>query len=95
MEQRNSSGDYSTERVGMTVSTENATPQKSTKSRNSNSSVQLQIKQSQFEFVPRDTKVSEFLDFVDVGDVAFSVDTVTLHVGCTAVVMSCIRDKYV
>jgi len=69
MEQRNSSRDYSTERVGMKVSTENATPPKSTKSRNLKSSVQLQIKpQSQFEFVPRDTEVSKFLDFVDVGD---------------------------
>jgi len=51
----------------MTISTQNATTPKSTKSRNANSSVQIQIKQkSQFEFVPRDTKkmkVSEFGGF--------------------------------
>jgi len=36
-----------------------------------------QIKrQSQFEFVPRDTEESEFLDLVDFGGVAFSVETV-------------------
>ena len=31
---------------------------------------------SQFEFVPRDTDESEFLDLVDLGGVAFSVETV-------------------
>jgi len=62
-----------TEKIAcMTVSTENATPPKSTKSRNSKSSVQIQIKsQSQFEFVPRDTEESEFLDLVDFGAAAF------------------------
>jgi len=37
--------------------------------------VQIQIKmKSQFEFVPRDTEKSVFLDLVHFGDVAFSVD---------------------
>jgi len=50
----------------MTVSTEIATPPKSTKLRNSNSSVQIQIKpKSQIEFVLRDTDKSEFPDLVD------------------------------
>jgi len=63
----------------MTVSTENAAPPKSTKSRNSNSSVQTQIKStSQFEFVPRDTEESEFLDVVNFWGAAFSVETHTL-----------------
>jgi len=61
-----------------TVSTENATPPKSTKSRNSNSSVHLQIKpQSQVESVPQDTKNSEFFELVDFGDAAFSAESVT------------------
>jgi len=61
----------------MTVSTENATPPKSTKFRNSNSSVQIQIKsQSSFEFVPRDTVKSEFMDLEDFGGVAISGETV-------------------
>jgi len=61
----------------MTLPTENATPPKSTKSRNSNSSVQIQIKsKSQFEFVPRDTEESKVLDLVDFGVVAISVETV-------------------
>ena len=43
----------------------------------SNSSVQIWIKpKSQFEFIPRDTKESKFLDLVDFGDAAFSVETV-------------------
>ena len=47
-------------------------PLKSTKSTNSNSSVQIQIKtKSQFECVPRHTVESEFLDLVDFGGVAF------------------------
>jgi len=59
----------------MTDSTENhATPSESTKSRNSNSSEQNQIKPNfQPEFVPRDTEESEFFDLVDFGGVAFSV----------------------
>ena len=33
------------------------------------------------KFVPRDTEESEFLDFVEFGDVAFSVETViTCHI---------------
>mmetsp|Transcript_5803 Transcript_5803/g.5157 ORF Transcript_5803/g.5157 Transcript_5803/m.5157 type:complete len:97 (-) Transcript_5803:248-538(-) len=43
-----------------------------------NSSVQIQINpKSQFEYLPRNTEESEFLDLVDFGDVAFSVKTVT------------------
>jgi len=43
-------------------SVENSTSPKSSKSRHPNSSVQFQIKpKSQFEFVPRDIKESEFL----------------------------------
>jgi len=59
-------------KVCVTDSTENVTPPKPTKSRNSNSSVQTQIKPKfQYEFVPRDTEGSEFFDMVDFGDVAF------------------------
>jgi len=63
----------------MTVSTDNATPPKSTTSINSNSSVQIQIKCiSHFEFTPRDTKKSEYPDVVDFGGATstFSVETV-------------------
>jgi len=60
----------------MTNSIENATPPQFTKSKNSNFSVQIQIKpQSQFEFVPRDNEESELSDWADLGD-AFSVETV-------------------
>ena len=67
----------------MTVFTENATPLESTKPRNSNSSAQIQIRaKSQFEFVPRDTEESEFLDLADFEGVAISVKTVkSVHVG--------------
>jgi len=42
-----------------------------------NSSVQIQIEpRFQFEFVPRDTEESEFVDLVDFADVAISVETV-------------------
>jgi len=61
----------------MTISAENATPPKSTKSRNSNSSVQIQIQpKSQVEFVPRDTETSEFLDLAGFEGVAILVETV-------------------
>jgi len=61
----------------MTVSAENPTPQTSTKSRTSNSLVQIQIKsKSQYEFVPRVTEKSESLDLVDFGGVVISVETV-------------------
>jgi len=54
--------------VTMTVSIENATTMKSTKSRNSHSSVQIQSQpESQFEFVQWDTEESEFHNLVDVG----------------------------
>jgi len=50
----------------MTDSTENATFPKSTNSKNSNSSVQIQIKSKpQFEFVLREIEKSEFLDLVN------------------------------
>jgi len=63
----------------MTDSTENATPPKSTKSRNSNSSVHIQIKPKfELEFVPRDAKKSEFHDLVDFGCVAILVENVML-----------------
>jgi len=48
-----------------------------TKSRNFKCMVRIQIKpKSQFEFVLRDTEESEFLDLVDFGDVALSVESV-------------------
>jgi len=63
----------------MAVSIANATPPKSTKSRHSNSLVKIQIKpKSQFESVPRDTEELEFLDLVDFGGAAISVETVIL-----------------
>jgi len=58
----------------MIDSTAIATPPESIKSRNSNFSVQIQIKpRSEFEFALRDT---EKPDLVDFGDVVFSVETV-------------------
>ena len=66
-----------------TDSTENATPPKSIKSRNSNYSVQIQINpESRFGFVTRDMEESEFVffDLVDVGDAAFGVETVIVVV---------------
>ena len=60
--------------------TEPAIPTKSTTSRNSNYSVQIQTKlESQFEFGPRDTEESEFLDVVDFEGVAISVESVIAH----------------
>jgi len=56
----------------MTHSTENVTLSKSIKSRNSNPSLQIQIK-SNFEIVPRDEETSEFLDLVDFGHLKFAV----------------------
>jgi len=61
----------------MTDSTENVTLPKCIKSRNQNSSVQIQIRpKSPFKSVPRDFEESEFLDLVDLGDVAFAVQTI-------------------
>jgi len=55
-------------------------PGKSTKSRNSNLSIQIRIKpKSQFEFVLRDAKESEFLDTENFGDVSFLVENVLLE----------------
>jgi len=63
--------------VDYDIFTEIATPPTSIKSRNSNSSVQIQIiPKSQFEFALRDTEEFEFLDLVDFRVVAFSVETV-------------------
>jgi len=60
-----------------TYSTGRASPPNSTKSRNSNSSVQIQINpRSRFESVPRNTKKSVFLNLVDFGGVPISVKTV-------------------
>ena len=60
----------------MADSTQITTPLKSTESRNSIPAVQIWIKpKTQFEFVPRDTKTCEFLDLVDFGGVAISVET--------------------
>jgi len=57
-----------------------ATSPRSTKSRNLNSLVHIQIRpKSQIESLPRDTEESEFLDTVDVGDVVLSVGNV---IGC-------------
>ena len=48
-----------------------------------NSSVQIQMKsRSQFEFVPRDTEESEFLDLVGFGGDTFSVETVIWQDWC-------------
>jgi len=59
-----------------TISTENDPTPKSTESRNLNSSVQIEIKStSPFDFVPQDTKTSEFLD-LDFGDAVSSLDMV-------------------
>jgi len=59
----------------MTDSTENATPLKSTKSPNRDSSVKIQIGPIfQLEFVPRYTEESGFLNAVDFGGVALAVD---------------------
>jgi len=55
----------------LTFCTENATPPKSTKSRDSNPSVHISFRpKSLFEFVPRDTEKSEVLDLVECGGVA-------------------------
>jgi len=74
--------------TSMTVSTENATPPKSTKSNNSNPQHKFKLYQdsnanyskipilkSRFEFDPRDTEESGFLDLVGFGEVVSSVET--------------------
>ena len=67
----------------LTASIQNATSPKYTKSRNSNSSVQIQVKaKAHFEFVPRDTEKSKFLDFVDFEGVTFPVEIVILTTVC-------------
>ena len=72
---------YTPATFDLTDSTENATPLKSTRFKNSNSSVQIQIKpKSRFGFLPRDTEDSEFLDLMDFGDVVFSVETAIFNV---------------
>jgi len=61
----------------MTDSAEIASPPQTTRSRNSNLSVQIEIKPtSQFEFVLRDTEESGFLDLADFGGEAFSSESV-------------------
>jgi len=65
----------------MTVSTENTTFPKSTTLRNPNFSVQIQIiSKSQFEFAPLYPEESQWLDLVDFGGVAISMETVTYKV---------------
>ena len=71
----NGGNDHFHSYMRVTNSTENVTPPKSSKYRNSNSSVQMKSK-SQFGFVSRDTEKSEFLDLVDFGSVAISVESV-------------------
>jgi len=61
----------------MAVSTEIATPPKTSKSKKSNSSVQSQMKQkSPFEFVLQNTEKSQSLDLMDFGEVKISGETV-------------------
>jgi len=65
----------------VTDSKKNAAPRtlKSTKSQNSDSSVQIQVRPYiQFEFVPLDAEGFEFCDSVDFGVVAFSLEPVIL-----------------
>ena len=63
----------------MTVPTENATPPKSSKSKNPNFWVQIQSKPtSQFEFGPPDTEKFEFLDLMEFVDVAFSMENANM-----------------
>jgi len=78
----------------MKVSTGIATPPKSTKSRNSNSLVQIQIQpKSQYESVPRDSEESEFLDPVDFEGVAFTVEgVIATHIRATRRVLE--RDRH-
>jgi len=67
----------------MTVSTKYVAPPKSSKSRNPNSSVQIQIgSKSQFEVAPRDTEEFEFVgsaDFVGIA-ICLSLQTNGSHV---------------
>jgi len=61
----------------MTVSTENAASQTSTKSKNSNFSVRIQIKpKSRCEFEPPNDEEFECLDLVDYQNVACSLESV-------------------
>jgi len=63
----------------MADSTENVTTPKSTKSRNSNPSIHIQISpKPQCEFVPSDAVKIELLDWVDFNGVAFSMESVIL-----------------
>jgi len=63
----------------MKVWTESATPSKSTKSRNSNSSDQIRIQPNfRFVLVPRDIEEVEFLDLMDFEEVALSAEWVML-----------------
>ena len=72
--------------VCMIDSTQIATPPKSTQSKHSNSSVQIQINpKSQVEFAPRDTENSEFLDVGDFGGIAISVEPIVCTCVCVCV----------
>jgi len=64
--------------------------------------VQIQMKpKSQFEFVPRDTTKSEFLDLVDFGDASISVQTAIcmcrrcMHIQLRMKETACVRGKEV
>ena len=62
--------DFGEPTVRITVSAESVAPVMSTKSRSSNSSVQIQVEMKvQSEFVPRDSEECEFLDLVDFGSI--------------------------
>ena len=61
----------------MTVSTDNAASPKPTRSKNKDFSVRIQMSlKFQFKSVLRHTEESKFLDLVDFGEVAFSVESV-------------------
>jgi len=70
------------------VSTENATPTKSTKNRNSDSSVKFKLNYYLNLNLYRDTEKSEFFDLVDFGDAGFSVEPVLCS--CTWLFQVCI-----
>jgi len=72
----------------------NSTPPKSSESKNSNSSVHIETtpKSQKFEFVPRDTEESEFLEFVNFGDAAYvqwKVSNVIIHTNWREIMCMC------
>ena len=82
-------------RIGLCLTDyiENATPPKSTKYKNSNFSVQIQIEpKSQFEFEPQDTEKSKFLDLADCGNAVHEFVCICADVWCVSVIcdMGCV-----